>query len=152
MKTQNQTRNEFGVAVYDGTPKPPATVQVLPRNGQRRTDIMAKNQTTTQVAKEASRGRGRPPKDSADARSPQEVAVANLQYSMDRACVFLMDGNNSVASRAARAARAGVPRATVDKALSALEAALQDCQEAIQRAYAAPAEKPRVERRVDLTA
>lgn len=110
---------------------------------------MASKNTTTQIAKE-SRGRGRPPKDSADARSPQEIALGNLQYAMDRACGFIADGNNSVAARAARCARAGVPRATVDKALEAMDAALADAREAAQRAYDAPQAKPVRESRVNL--
>lgn len=116
----------------------------------RRFDLMAKPQTTQEQKPVAHRGRGRPPKD--EARDPQEVALSNLQYAMDRACAYIADGNNSVIARAARCARAGVPQAKVEKALQAMEDALADAHKGLERAYSAPEPKAKPERRVDLLA
>lgn len=110
---------------------------------------MAKNSNQTQQATEPKRGRGRPPADpNAD---PAALALQKLQKTLDRTTTLICDGPaTSVVARIARCARAGVPRATVEKALAAMSAALEDANEQVERVYAAPAAKAPVAQRVNL--
>lgn len=110
-----------------------------------------KKNAKAQPVKSATRGRGRPRKDGTNG-TPSEIAVADLQYALDRANNFVMDGGASMAARAARCARAGVPRSLVNKAIEALESAVADLREAVDRAYSEPEAKAAPVRRVDLTA
>lgn len=91
------------------------------------------------------RGKAAAPENAAD------NAVVALQKSMDRACAAVADGSSALLKRAARAARAGVPRATVAKAVAALHEAVADLEAGIERAYSAPQARPVRESRVDLT-
>lgn len=96
-----------------------------------------------------SRGRGRPPANP-DA-DPKQTAIEHLQASANRACLTLMDrATGTVAAHAARCARAGVPRATVAKAMEGIRSALDDLDNAIDRAYSAPTARPVVAQRVNL--
>jgi len=98
-----------------------------------------------------SRGRGRPPKDSPDAVDPITKAKGNLQYAFDRAVGFINDnGPSSMAGRIAQAAKRGIPRATVEPLLRAVEDALEDCRAAMDRAYAPVPEQKAATRRVNL--
>lgn len=80
----------------------------------------------------------------------QEKAVAALQASMDRACAVIADGSSALLRRTARAARAGVPRATVDRAIAALESAVADLKAGTARAYETPTARPVRASRVNL--
>lgn len=103
-------------------------------------------QKETQTEK---RGRGRPP--AGEGRSPEVIAVGNLQDTANRACAIVNDHPNvSVAARIARCARAGVPRQTVDRALAGLKEALGDLEDATERAYAAPTARAPIAQRVNL--
>lgn len=86
-----------------------------------------------------------------DGRTPAQVALGNLQTDLDLACAKVNDHPTvSVTARIARCARAGVPRAKVDEALEALEAALADCREATERVYSNPEKVRPTTRRVNL--
>lgn len=76
-----------------------------------------------------------------EGKTPEERAVNNLQYALDRACNFIHDGNTSYARRARTAAQRGVDRATVDKGVAAMKEAVADLEASIERAYKAP-DKP----------
>jgi hypothetical protein len=95
---------------------------------------------------------GRPAKTKVPEGDVKAARVAALQYALDRAANFVHDGGSSYAARARGAARAGVPRATVDAGIAALEAALSDARAAVERAYAAPAAKTAPKARVTLGA
>lgn len=110
---------------------------------------MAKN---TKPQKETTpRGPGRPPRDpNADPKAP---ILKALQGYTDRILLALIDNPDaSFAGRARRAARVGIPRATMDGALDAFEQALVDARQAVADAYAAPAAPPERRQRVTLTA
>lgn len=111
---------------------------------------MAKTTKTTEASTTtATRGRGRPP--AGEGRDSATIALENLQAALDRTCASINDHPNvSVAARVARCARAGVPQAKARAALGALESALSDAQAAMERAYAAPAERATVAQRVNL--
>ena len=90
---------------------------------------------------------GKPAKpDNANAKDPQARALGNLQYILDRACNFIHDGQSSFAVRARRAAKRGVPKATVTKGLTALESAVSDARAAVERAYTPEAKKEVVQK------
>lgn len=114
---------------------------------------MAQNATTQKPAPTTApaaekRGPGRPPKSESN---PAESALATLQSRLDRACALINDGpTTSIAAAIARCARAGVPRATVDKALGAVRATVSDLTEATERAYQAPAKREAPKSRVSL--
>lgn len=84
--------------------------------------------------------------------SATDRALKGLQTATDKTTTALADGGSSLAKKAVRAARAGVPQRTVNLAISTVSEAMQDLREAVERAYAAPAERKPAERksRVDL--
>lgn len=75
-----------------------------------------------------------------EGKNPKESAVAKLQYSVDLACRTIHDGSSSYAIRVRRAAKRGVEKNVALKGLGAMEEAISDAREAIERAYS-PAEK-----------
>jgi hypothetical protein len=91
---------------------------------------------------------GRPGK--AEAKTPRERALVNLQYALDRACSFIHDGSASYARRARTAARQEVSKETVLKGLVAIRAAADDAARAIERAYAEPTKPEAPKSRVSL--
>ncbi|MHB1059779.1 MAG: hypothetical protein ACYC0F_18040 [Rhodanobacter sp.] len=108
-------------------------------------------QTPAQPAPAAPRGPGRPPKDKAT--TPLAAAIANLQFATDTVTRYIADGNTSLAKRSAQAARAGVPRAVLDKAFAAIKSTITDAEAAVARAYEAPAPKAQAPKsRVNLAA
>lgn len=78
------------------------------------------------------------PKGAAPLTPEQKVARAlnNLQTGLDNACKWVHDGQSSLAVRARRAAKRGIPRETVDAAVTAVEAALTDLKNVVNTAYA----------------
>lgn len=95
-------------------------------------------------------GRPRNPANDDPDMTPEQRAKANLQYTMDRACNFIADGTASVLTRGIAAAKAGVPRETVETALAAVGAALADARTGIARAYEAPDQPAERKSRVQL--
>lgn len=119
---------------------------------------MATNQTQNQKpatpstgapAQPKARGPGRPP--AKDSRPRDVVALETLQARLDRCTALLNDNpSTSVAAAIVRSARAGVPRATAEKALGGIKAALADLEATMTRAYEAPAQRVAIKQRVSL--
>lgn len=85
---------------------------------------------------------GKPAKPDVPKGDKRAASVANLQYVLDRACNMIHDSKTaSYAVRARRAAKNGVPRATIDKGLEALAGALADARAEVEKAYSAPEPK-----------
>lgn len=105
---------------------------------------------TEQPKTESARQGGRPAKPTTAPGDVKGSRVANLQYTLDRACNFIHDGASSYATKARSAARAGVERRTVEAGLDAMAAALADARAVVERAYNEPAKAAAPKSRVAL--
>lgn len=135
--------------------KTPLAFTDIAREGQGEMNEMAqatthqKNASQPTAPAPQATGPGRPAKGAAP-KDPKAAALANLQYTLDRANNFIHDGTASVAVRMRRAARAGVPREVAEKALATMRDAVADCEAAMTHAYAEPTKPAVVKSRVSL--
>lgn len=93
---------------------------------------------------------GRPKLPRASPGELKKKSLDNLQYVLDRACIFIHDGPSSYAVRARRAKKNGVDRVTIERGLEAMSAALKDAQGAVERMYTTREEKVAPKSRVAL--
>ena len=91
---------------------------------------------------ENKKGAGRPAKQTTADSTPEERALANLQYSMDRAASYTVDHKTiSILGRSARCARLGIDKSVPLAAVAAIEQACAEARAAIEDLYSQPEEE-----------